>query len=177
VPGPFSAFLRFKLLTATRRNEAAGLRRSELSDDGATWIIPGKRYKNKRDHLVPLSKAAQAIIAAQPVRGDFVFSATGERALSGLDERKREFDDKAGVQNYRLHDVRRTARTLLSRTGVPSDHAERCLGHVIGGVRGVYDRHEYEAEKRHAFEALAALIERLVHPPSATVVLISAGRK
>jgi len=45
---------------------------------------------------------------------------------------------------------------------VPSDHAGRCLGHVIGGVRGVYDRHEYHREKAQAFEALAALIERIV---------------
>jgi hypothetical protein len=52
----------------------------------------------------------------------------------------------------------------MSRAGVPSDHAERCLGHVISGVRGVYDRHEYREEKRHAFEALASQIERIVTP-------------
>jgi hypothetical protein len=52
----------------------------------------------------------------------------------------------------------------MSRAGVNADHAERCLGHVIGGVRGVYDRHEYHAEKRAAYEALAALIERIIHP-------------
>ena len=43
----------------------------------------------------------------------------------------------------------------MSRAGVSADHAERCLGHVIGGVRGVYDRHEFADEKRAAFEALA----------------------
>jgi integrase len=175
--GPFGAFVRFVLLTATRRNEASGLQRCELSDGGRTWILPAARAKGKRDVLIPLSTAAQQIITAQPERGRFLFTATGARPLTGLDERKRAFDDKAGVQNYRLHDVRRTARTLLSRAGVPADHAERCLGHVIGGVRGVYDRHEYEAEKRGAFEKLAALIERLMHPPTATVVPISAGRK
>ena len=47
---------------------------------------------------------------------------------------------------------------------MPSDHAERCLGHVLRGIRGTYDRHEYLAEKRHAFAALAALIERIVNP-------------
>jgi hypothetical protein len=53
---------------------------------------------------------------------------------------------------------------LLSRAGIGSDHAERCLGHVIGGVRGVYDRHEYLDEKRMAFEALAAQIDRIINP-------------
>jgi hypothetical protein len=52
----------------------------------------------------------------------------------------------------------------MSRAGVPTDHAERCLGHVIGGVRGVYDRFEYLDEKRRAYEALAGLIERIVDP-------------
>jgi hypothetical protein len=50
----------------------------------------------------------------------------------------------------------------MSRAGINADIAERCLGHVIPGVRGVYDRHEYYREKKHAFEALASLIERIV---------------
>jgi hypothetical protein len=52
----------------------------------------------------------------------------------------------------------------MSRAGVQSDIAERCLGHVIGGVRGIYDRHRYLEEMRHAYEALAAQIERIVNP-------------
>jgi integrase len=63
-----------------------------------------------------------------------------------------------------IHDLSRTARSLMSRAGVASDHAERCLGHVIGGVRGVYDRHAFSREKREAFEALAAQIERILNP-------------
>jgi hypothetical protein len=58
----------------------------------------------------------------------------------------------------------------MSRAGVSSDHAERCLGHVIGGMRGVYDRYAYLAEKRHAFAALAALVERIVNPPADNIV-------
>jgi hypothetical protein len=58
---------------------------------------------------------------------------------------------------------------LLSRAGVSSDHAERCLGHVIGGVQGVYDRHEYYEEKKRAYDTLAALIERIANPPEGNV--------
>ena len=63
----------------------------------------------------------------------------------------------------------------MCRAGVPSDHAERCLGHVLPGIRGTYDRHEYLAEKRHAFAALARLIERIVNPAD-NVVGLSDGR-
>ena len=50
------------------------------------------------------------------------------------------------MPHWTLHDLRRTARTILSRYATP-DHAERVIGHIIGGVRGVYDLYEYADEK------------------------------
>jgi len=47
---------------------------------------------------------------------------------------------------------------------VPSDHAERCFGHVVGGARGIYDRREYHAEKKLVYERLAGLIDRIINP-------------
>ena len=64
----------------------------------------------------------------------------------------------------------------MSRAGVNADIAERCLGHVIPGVRGVYDRHEYHREKQQAYEALAALIDRIVKGTEADVVAIRKRR-
>jgi integrase len=158
----FGPLVRFILLTAARRNEAAHMRRSELTGD--TWTVLAVRNKSKRDHVVPLSKAAQAILAALPVVGDgkFVFSHDGKRPVGGFSKFKAKLEKISGVTGWGLHDLRRTARSLMSRAGVSSDIAERCLGHVIGGVRGVYDRHEYLEEKRIAFEALAAQIERIL---------------
>jgi integrase len=174
---PFAAFVLFVLHTATRRSESAGLRRSELSDEGRTWIIPGARYKSKKDTLVPLSKAAQRIIAAQPELGDFVFSVTGDRALTGFTERKAEFDAACEITGWTIHDLRRTSRTLLSRAGIPADIAEMCLGHSLVGVRQTYDRHAYENEKRNAFEKLAAQIERIVRPPKPNVADMATERR
>ena len=88
---------------------------------------------------------------------------------------KANFDRACGVSGWVVHDLRRTARSLMSRAGVPSDHAERCLGHVMPGVRGTYDRHEYYEEKRSAFEALAAQIDRIIRPQD-NVVEIGRGR-
>jgi integrase len=163
--GPFGRYVQFILLTATRRNEAAAMRRSELLS-ADTWIIPATRYKSGRDMLMPLSAAAQAIVTAQPRLGDgdLIFSATGARPLGGFDRAKRAFEKASGVENWVIHDLRRTSRTLLSRAGVSADVAERCLGHVMGFVRGTYDRWDYEPEKRHAFTILAAQIDRIVHP-------------
>src|SRR5262249_45238453 len=174
-PRPFGAFIQFLLLTGARRNEAAGLHRDELSEDGTIWIIPAHRYKSGRDTLIPLSRAAQRIIAEQPP-GDFVFGVDGSRPFGGFDRRKKDFDAKIGFSDYVLHDLRRTARTLLSRAGVAADIAEMCLGHVLTGVRGTYDLYQYRPEKTAAFEALVALIERIVHPPEAAVADITLER-
>jgi integrase len=72
---------------------------------------------------------------------------------------------------WTLHDLRRTARSVMSRAGVPSDHAELCMGHVTGGVRETYDRYEYHAEKKQAYEALAAQIDRIVNPQQNVVAI------
>jgi hypothetical protein len=111
---------------------------------------------------VPLSAAAKAIIDAMPIidGSDWVFTNNGVQP-TGFSTAKAKLDAESGVTGWVLHDERRTARSLMSRIGVPTDHAERCLGHVIGGVRGIYDRHEFLDEKRIAFEALAAEVERI----------------
>jgi integrase len=173
---PFGAFIRFVLLTACRRGEAAALQRSELSDGGTVWTVPGSKYKSGKDTLIPLSKAAQRIVAAQPVlpAGDYVFSVDGSRPLGGFDDRKKAFDAICNVENYTLHDLRRTSRTLLSCAGIRPDVAEMCLGHALVGVRATYDRFAYLDEKRHAFEALSGQIARIVRPPEPVVADMAA---
>jgi hypothetical protein len=69
------------------------------------------------------------------------------------------------LKPWQLRDLRRTARTLMSRAGISTEIAERALGHVMTLVRGTYDRPDYLAEKRDAFEQLATLVERIVNPP------------
>jgi integrase len=161
---PFDALVKFLLLTGARRTEASAMRWSEVS--GADWALPAARNKTKVDLIRPLSPAALAVIEKLPRIGKagFVFTTDGRHPVGGFAHGKRILDKASGVTGWRLHDLRRTARSLMSRAGVDKDHGERCLGHVIGGVRGVYDRHEFHEEKRRAYEALAGLIERILNP-------------
>jgi len=177
-PACFPSYVKTLLLTATRRSEAADMSTTEL--DGDVWTIPAARYKTKRDHVIPLSTAAAELIRSQapskPARNaHFVFSTTaGAKAFAGFSKAKRELDKKIAeareregrppMEDWTLHDLRRTARTLLARAGIRDDIAERCLGHVIKGVEGVYNRHPYLDEKRAAFEALASLVSRILNP-------------
>jgi integrase len=185
-PGPWGPFVQFLLLTAARRNEAARMRRPEVV--GSDWIIPPERYKTGLELVIPLSPPALAVHGKLPtIRKDgFVFTTDGRRPLGGFSKLKRAFDEVVltkhrekdpeakPLPHWTLHDLRRTARTLMSRAGVDADTAERCLGHVIGGVRSTYDRHAYYDEKKRAFEALAGLIQRIVNA-EANVVPITAA--
>jgi integrase len=101
----------------------------------------------------------------------YVFTFDGRGPIKNFADAKRELDRRSGVTGWVLHDLRRTARTLMGRARVPTDHAERALGHVIGGVRGIYDKFEYLDEKAHAFTALVTLIERILNPLDNVAVL------
>lgn len=178
--GAFPALVRFLLLTGARRAEAARMTWEEL--DGGNWILPASRNKTRRDLIRPLSAAALAVIEDQRSGCPFVFS-KDQKAFSAFSRDKVAFDAAIGISSikkandpdWRIHDLRRTARSLLSRAGINADIGERCLGHVIGGVRGTYDRHEFYDEKKHAYGALAALIEQIAHPPRGNVTTL--GKK
>src|SRR4029077_8063362 len=90
--GIFGSYLQFLLLTATRRNEAARMRRSEI--EGDNWTIPAIRYKNKLDHVIPLSGAAVSVLGRIPKisRSDFIFTADGKGPITGFGCRKETFD-------------------------------------------------------------------------------------
>jgi integrase len=171
----FALYIRFLLLTAVRRNEGARMDKAERS--GRDWLIPAARMKNKRDFLLPLSAAALELLEAVPAIGGSnggpigdrpiagpVFTTNGAKPISNFGKGKRDFDKRCGVTGWTIHDLRRTARSLMSRAGVDPDHAERCLSHAIGGIRGTYDRHEFYNEKKFAFESLAAQIALIVDP-------------
>jgi integrase len=169
--GPFGRYVQFLLLTAARRNEARVMTRGELL--GADWTLPANRNKVKLDLVRPLPAAALNVLEKLPHIGKrgYLFTTNGRTPIGGLSKFKLNLDKACGVTGWTLHDLRRTARSLMSRAGVPSDHAELCLGHVLPGVRGVYDHHEYHAEKKRAYEALAALIERILDPKSNVIPL------
>jgi integrase len=186
-PGAFGHLLRFILLTATRLREASNMTRDEI--DGTIWTIPAGRHKSKKEFELPLSKAAAKLLSAVPKIGKsgWVFTHDGRRPIGGFGKFKRDFDKamlaelhktdgKAKLPGWVIHDLRRTARSLMSRAGVLPRHAEMALGHVVAGVEGVYDRHRYLDEKRSAFEALAQQIDRILNPQSNVVPMRGANQ-
>jgi integrase len=162
----FGQLVQLLLLSGARRNEAADMARDELSPDGV-WTLPAARNKAKQDLVRPLSAAALAVLKSVPQINNslFVFTARGRRPFRSFHEEKQKLDKRSGVSNYVLHDLRRTARSLMSRAGVDPDVAEMLLGHRVGSaVRRTYDRYSFLDEKKLAYEKLATLIKAIVDP-------------
>jgi integrase len=169
-PGTFNGIVRLCLLTGARSRKVAAMQWSDLQD--GEWIVRREpREKDAADLVLP--PIALEIIRAQPRVGDspFVFAASrGNGPFCDWGQKARLLPD---VAPWVIHDLRRTARSLMSSAGVAREIAERVLGHAIPGVEGVYDRHEYRDEKADALARLAALIERIVTAPPENVVQLT----
>jgi integrase len=191
-PYPFGPIFKLLLLTGQRRDEVAGMRRSELDLGAREWIIPKERTKNGHAHTVPLSQAAVAILEAMPTvqaSGGHVFSTTGTTAVSGYSKAKARLDaamlkaaqkddPNAALSPWRLHDLRRTAATGMGDLGIAPHVIEAALNHISGhkaGVAGVYNRAAYAPEKKAALEAWARFLESLTtDAPASNVVALRA---
>jgi integrase len=184
--GTFGALVKALLLTAQRRDEVAQISQKEIGAD-KIWEIPAERYKTKVPHFIPLSDAMLSLIKAQskldkakpklddcdyvfPSRVGTPFSAFGKSkaaldkaVLAAMKKQAKRGTKVIVLPNWTLHDLRRTAKTLMMRAGVRPDISERVLGHAIKGVEGTYDRHSYAEEKRDALEKLTAMIESILN--------------
>ncbi len=169
--GRFGAIVRLALLTAQRRGKIVTIRWEDVTVDG-TWKIATEDREKGSGGALMLPEAALAIIREQKRIGNnpYVFAGRGDGYFWGWSPCKRALDAKAKIEPWMIHDLRRTARSLMARAGVRPDIAERVMGHAIQGVEGVYDRHPYRDEKADALKRLAALIETILNPPSENVV-------
>jgi integrase len=161
--GPFGAGVRLLIATGARREEIFGLRRAELRGDG--FHLAAERSKNKVPRIIPISPLAWSAMASLPADGAFVVSLTGDHPFTNITHNKAKLDARAGVTDWRLHDLRRTVATGLQRLGVRLETIESVLGHVSGsrsGIVRVYQRHNFAAEAREALNVWAAHLQRLL---------------
>jgi integrase len=184
---PFGPCFQLLLLLGQRREEVAALPRSEISADGATWVLPAARAKNKREHEIPLPQSARDIIEALPRvagRAGLLFTTTGETPISGFSKSKIALDaamlelkrkdiaavgddpTDARIEPFTLHDLRRTMGTIMvDELDIGPHIVEAILNHVSGhraGVAGVYNHAKYRNQKRHALDAWAAHLKWIV---------------
>jgi integrase len=164
----FKIGLHLILLTMVRKSELLLARWEHVDFEQAEWHIPAEHSKTGKPHIVFLSRQSVALFKelhmlaggsalVMPGRGSLTkpFSHNAintalKTALQGQD-----------IPAFTIHDLRRTASTLLHENGWASDVVEKALNHTIGGVRGVYNRAEYAPQRREMLQFWADFIEQL----------------
>jgi len=153
LPEPMAALYRLRLLTAQRGGEVANMRWQDVDLESCWWTIPAAVSKNKLPHRVPLNDSAAAIIASLLAKAakDQVFVLGAWQGVNGAGARGRRQQANAAstfpVEDFRGHDLRRTAASLMASGGIPRLTISKILNHVERTVTAVYDRHSYDPEK------------------------------
>jgi integrase len=184
---PWQPLYRLLLLTGVRLSEASEARWDEFDLKAKLWTIPAERAKGAAPQIVPLAPDALALLDELPRfnSGDHLFSATfGKTPVQNfskpklrLDERmlhtlralaRRRGDDpeKVKLEPWRQHDLRRTLRTQLSKLKVPSEVAEKVLGHDLRGIERVYNQNAFINEMNAALTRWEGRLRSIVEPPS-----------
>ena len=182
---PFGPLVHLLILTGQRRDEVAEMQWSEVDLDGKTWTLPRSRVKNDQAHAVPLSDQALRVLATLPrisTEDGPIFTTTGESSVSGFSRAKRRIDKEIAdvkLAPWVIHDLRRTLASGMARLGINLPVIEKVLNHTSGsfaGVVGVYQRHSFADEKRHALQAWGAHVERLMSGAPGNVVELAKAR-
>jgi integrase len=158
------------LLLAVRKQELVGARVTEFDLNNAVWCLPAERTKTGAPIDIPLSKSAlEALrkLIELACGDDYLLPARKrqERMLPHIHENTLNVALSkvkpllTGMENFTIHDFRRTTRTHLAALGVEPHIAERCLNHKIDGVEGIYNRHAYFDERRKALARWADVLE------------------
>lgn len=157
-----AAFYRLRLITAQRGGEVAAMRWQDVDLDARTWTVPATIAKNKLAHRVPLSATALDLLTALRTEAadDAVYVLAGARGKRQQSEAAATFP----VQDFKGHDLRRTAASQMGSGGIARLTIGKILNHVERDVTAIYDRHGYDAEKRAALDwwaiKLTAILEK-----------------
>ena len=169
----YRAAVKLLLLTMVRKSELSDATWSEVNFSEALWTIPKERMKRRNPHLVFLSRQALEIFIALktfaggsefviPSRYDVdepISKATLNRVLGYTYKAAQK--DGEDLAKFGPHDLRRTASTLLHEAGYNTDWIEKCLAHEQKGVRAVYNKAEYRAQRTEMLQDWAGLSNRI----------------
>lgn len=161
--------LKLVLVTGQRRGEVAGAEWNEFNLSEKWWTIPAEKSKNGLAHRVPLNRMALKILKeVKEMSGDSIYLFPSIRKSGSIDPRAvtralRKAQNHFGMnEEFRPHDLRRTAATQMTSNGVKRDDVAKILNHVDSGVTSIYDRHSYDDEKRKALEKWGRILEKIL---------------
>jgi len=176
--------VKFILLTMCRKGELLLATWKEVDFDAATWTIPPERMKARRAHVVYLSsQAIDLLVGLKTCAGSSPYllpgryetdkpmsEATLNRVITAAVEKAQK--DGVDLPHFCVHDLRRTASTLLHEAGFNTDWIEKCLAHEQKGVRAVYNKAEYAEQRRAMLQSWGDMVDGWIAGSKATPVAL-----
>ncbi|RUW53749.1 site-specific integrase [Mesorhizobium sp. M8A.F.Ca.ET.021.01.1.1] len=183
-----SAVYRLLLLSGQRLNDIAEASWLELDAKKQVLTIPAERFKSERDHTVPVTDDAMAIIEKLPrfKKCDWMFSLDGQGSVTVGDKVKKRLDaamlaelkkhdSEATLPHWINHDIRRTVRTRLSELDVMDEVAEAVIGHVPTELVRTYNQSDRMKVKRDALTRWQGALNVIVGKGNADNVIPMRG--
>ncbi|CUR95153.1 site-specific integrase [Salmonella enterica subsp. enterica serovar Weltevreden] len=186
--GTMKMAIKLVLLTMVRKNEFISATWSEIDFTKWTWTIPVDRMKAGRAHVIYLPKQAQdLLVGLQMCAGGSEYLVPGRynfrkplsnAALNSLIDRTVEAinKDDEKIHGFTVHDLRRTASTLLHEAGYPSDWIEKALAHEQKGVRAVYNKAEYARQRAYMLQQWADMVDAWINGEHTDLVPFSPSK-
>lgn len=166
--------VKFVLLTLVRKSEFIHATWDEIDFKNRQWVIPKGRMKGRKEHVIYLSDQAMDILTGMkvcamgsnylmPGRYDIKKSLSNAALNNVIDGTVKRINEKGiEFEPVTVHDLRRTASTLLHEAGYNSDWIEKCLAHVQNGVRAVYNKAEYAEQRRKMLQEWADMVDEWI---------------
>lgn len=150
------------ILYGARNSELRLTVKEEVDREEGLWIVPAEKSKTKKIIRRPLFDAADTLLRkAEMTYGDVLFPGDDLKTpitISGANKFLRRIRGTLGIGEFSSHDFRRTMATRLSEEGVAPHVIEKMLGHELGGVLSVYNKHDWIAEQKDAYDLYAEKI-------------------
>jgi integrase len=182
--------MKLRMLTAQRGGEVCSMSWRDIDFEEKVWTIPEEFTKNKKSHRVPLSEQSIKTLneikmflkndnkrlinrGKPPVNTDWVFPSTHGSAtgyIANIQKAAQAIQKESQVSDFKLHDLRRTAASMMAEMGVSEFDIGKVLNHTNGSVTAIYNRHQYDGEKRRALEKWANRLDRIINDKVAKVV-------
>ena len=172
--------LKLQLVTAQRKGEIVSLEWSEIDTTTRWWSIPASKAKNSHPNRVYLSDLAMALLdRVKAISGDskWAFPAPGSASHVTPSSLSRALNRSTfeELEHFTPHDLRRTAATHMTGIGIPRLVVSKILNHVDSSITSIYDRHSYDAEKKHALEAWGKELNQIIQPTAKKDNVIDLG--
>ncbi|MDU1195671.1 site-specific integrase [Kluyvera ascorbata] len=147
------------ILYGARNSELRLTVKQEVDREEGLWIVPAEKSKTKKIIRRPIFDAADALLKkAEMTYGEVLFPGEDLKTpitISGANKFLRRIRGSLGIGDFSSHDFRRTMATRLSEEGVAPHVIEKMLGHELGGVLAVYNKHDWIAEQKDAYDLYA----------------------